>query len=143
LYESKVSRGYYGEEFDGVVLDESIFSPFLNNLITILSFNTSAAKIESLLKLEYGEVLPQFKDLDWELENVALNKIKFLQHQLDIAKKENAETPYPLDAITQPVLCLEHGDSYKLADGYHRLEKKLSEGEETTPILCGKKRYKF
>lgn len=133
-----VTGGYYGEEISDVTHDNH--AKFIQDLVNVLSLNSNTSKIEYLLNLEYGHIPEQYKNLDWETKDIAIDNINYIEQQMMLAGKDNTNNKYPLDAIQQAILCTENGAQFNLVDGYHRLNEKIAKKNKNTPAICGRKR---
>lgn len=113
----QVCRGYYGEEFDGVYLEE--FGGLINNVCLIID-KTNLEAIQFVLMAEYGHLLDcvksskiakvvsaNFEDL------VVTNKEYYKKLNKDIIEKYKDKEM--ILGIYQ-----KDGDKFKLIDGYHR-----------------------
>jgi hypothetical protein len=92
----------------------------------------STKAIELVLELEYGYVLDELKDKDWEIIDVPISSVK---------------TPYAkiynkiVDQYTgdEVILCQTLGNkSYRLIDGNHRFIKAKKINKEEVTILTTK-----
>jgi len=108
-----VVNGYYGEEINGVVLDdESLIEQFL-------ALNNPTEWVEFYLKQEYGYVLEDLKNLNWIIEKVDLKYIVVPNTYRKLNRKtvEKYCKQYKNDFLSCLTDC-----NYKLIDGYHRVQ---------------------
>lgn len=73
----KVRNGYYGQEIDGIVLNEQERILKTYQKFEKLTFNK---KVEYLLVLEYGYLLESLKDLNWKIIKVDKKDLSFGEH---------------------------------------------------------------
>jgi hypothetical protein len=131
--------GYYGEEIDSVKIKNS---HKLEELINIgLSINDLNKRIEYLLVLEYGYLLPELEKRDWELSEININDIiirneyhlnKVLQKDLEHYSNINYNN-------IKGIIILTENNKWKLIDGYHRISQVNS---GFIKVLKGVRNYK-
>ncbi|RDJ35190.1 MAG: hypothetical protein DWQ19_10220 [Crenarchaeota archaeon] len=126
-----VRPGYYGEEISGC---QFRWGELVDKQIeTALNFKTNRAKIEYILKLEYGHLLPEVQGKRWLIKKVDKNDVVFgqkLYHEkLDQSVIEKYQDyPFPRG------ICLFQDGKYRIIDGYHR----LAAGEDKVKIIWAK-----
>jgi hypothetical protein len=127
-----ISKGYYGEEIDAVSLENDTFYKSYNK---INSFNFSEAEsVELILELEYGYVLPELKNKNWEIKTINIDNITFNKYKhslLNVIEEYKKQDEFV-------VLCngIDGSDNYKLIDGYHRFAAAKSLELNKIKILC-------
>lgn len=114
-YEVNTVNGYYGEEIGNIDINSSNFE---KELLTFLKIKNNNNKIEYLLKLEYTEVLPEYKDKIWDTKTVPIDKIKVNEDY--IKRLKNEALGYLTNICDKTVLVKKEGGFYKLIDGYHK-----------------------
>lgn len=113
--------GYYGEEIEGIRFNEVISNKIesqLNQAFDLIDLNK---RIEYLLELEYGKVLPELKDKKFQLAVVNHSDIIFgSQSQREKVSKKNLEyySDKNYDLIRGVVV--KSDNKWRLIDGYHR-----------------------
>ncbi len=118
-WDVSVTGGYYGQEIGSVKL-ESINS-LQTSVDKVLSFNTLKEKIDYLLICEYGNLLPELKDKNYEIVDIPKDSIIFgSKSQLEKVSTEKLDhyDDKNYDGIRS--LVIENGTKYRLIDGYHR-----------------------
>lgn len=130
LWEVNKSGGYYGDEIDSVTLDIVTLSKVSNQCSKIFEFTTLRDKLLYVIELEYGFILDELKDCDFELIKIYKNHIDFKklnQNHIKNVKMEDLDH-YSIDNYDLP-RGIVRGDStgwvpmdnYKIVDGYHRI----------------------
>lgn len=116
-WEVRVRRGYYGQEIDGVYLENANkIEQEVNELLKL----SDTDKIKYVLKLEYGYILDVLENKDFEICEVERSSIIFGQEghykKLDkgmVEKYKDYELPRGI--------CIQDGEKYRVIDGYHRI----------------------
>ena len=130
LWEVNTSGGYYGDEIDSVTLDIVTLSKVSTQCSKIFEFTTLRDKLLYVIELEYGFILDELKDCDFELIKIYKNHIDFKklnQNHIKNVKMEDLDH-YSIDNYDLP-RGIVRGDStgwvpmdnYKIVDGYHRI----------------------
>jgi hypothetical protein len=117
-----VEAGYYGEEIGEVTLNEDLATKVDFRIEEVLSFETTSAKIEALLVLEYGYLLPELRGRCYNLTNIPKDDIVSQREHYVKLDREIVEsyTDYKLPrGIVVPVSTTPF--KYRLIDGYHRV----------------------
>jgi hypothetical protein len=83
IWSEKISLGYFGYELNGIFLDRYIYNKFIKNCEEALSYNSLDDKIRFLLKLEYGDVIDNLLDSEFELISISLSDI-----DIDVTSKD-------------------------------------------------------
>lgn len=126
-YEVYTSRGYYGDEVDDITIDDSILNKFNNDVLQLFTKNKTVDEIvKALLVIEYGSLLPKYKNLTFNIEQKLFSdfrtKINYNQKVLD-SIQENHVTNIP------SILGIYHQkdeNNYNIIDGYHRLHNMFN-----------------
>ena len=120
-WEVGVCNGYYGQEIDEVTLDSSVATKIedeINEALLIIDINK---RVEFLLKLEYGHILPDLNDRQYSVETIERDSVIFGsdEHYRKVNTK-NLEhySDKNYDGIRGVALVKK--DGYRLIDGYHR-----------------------
>lgn len=116
----KIVGGYYGQECNGISLDDitkNIAIKHINNLMS----QSDSQRVEYVLQLEYGYTLPILSGKTWKLLSVDRNNIIVGQEQYyDRKLMPLIVTKYVDHQFPIAVCVLENGGRYRLIDGYHR-----------------------
>ena len=112
--------GFYGEEIESVKISD----PKIVELINIaLSINDLNGRIEFLLGLEYGSLLPHLEKRDWELSEIDVNDIIIRsESHLESVLKKDLKHYEDYDGI-KGVVVLTNDNKWRLIDGYHRISR--------------------
>ena len=113
--------GYYGEEIQSVKISNSEKIVELINIA--LSINDLDGRIEFLLGLEYGSLLPILENRNWKLSEIDVNDIiiRNESHLESVLKKDLKHYDY-YDGI-KGVVILTENNNWLLVDGYHRISR--------------------
>ena len=123
-WEVDIDGGYYGEELGDICLEYHISKRLEDEIELALSIDDINSRIEYLLKLEYGYLLPELKGRSYEV--VTLNKEDIVFGSVNQYKKVSNEN---LDHYSDKKytgirgVVMEDGKKFKIIDGYHRLFK--------------------
>lgn len=113
--------GFYGEEIQSVKISNSEKIVELINIA--LSINDLNGRIEFLLGLEYGSLLPHLEKRNWELSEIDVNDIIIRnESHLESVLKKDLKHYEDYDGIKGLVILTE-SDKWSLVDGYHRISK--------------------
>jgi hypothetical protein len=119
VWDVRICPGYYGDEIDGVYLREGIASVVDTMIASVIYLQNDNFKVEELLRLEYGFLLPELEGRDWAVEKIDRQWIKYGNHdygkRLDPAAVGVYEDYKGIRGIVIP-----KDDGYRLIDGYHR-----------------------
>jgi hypothetical protein len=120
-WEVQVCGGYYGQEIDDIILEDSVAGKIENELDKAFDIIDLTSRIEYLLKLEYGEILPALQDRKYSIETVERDSIIFGSD--DHYRKVNTKS---LDHYSDKNytgirgIALVKDGRFRLIDGYHR-----------------------
>ena len=120
-WEVAVCPGYYGEEIDDVTLDSSVARKIENEINEALSIIELNKRVEYLLKLEYGHILPELENRQYSVESIERDSVIFGsdEHYRKVnAKSLEHYSDKNYDGIRG--IALIKKDGYRLIDGYHR-----------------------
>ena len=132
-YEFEISPGYYGEEMDGVHLNNQVASAINKMVAEILFLKSDDAKVESVLRMEYGHLLPVLEGRSWTVEVIEKDEIRYGNDEYRKKLSPTACEMYKdYDGIRGVVIPKD--DGYRLIDGYHR----CSQASGTISILVGR-----
>lgn len=117
-----VSGGYYGQELDGVFLHSRIASKLEEQINYALSLDTIRGRVEYLLYLEYGSILPTLEKCEYEVKVINKSDIHFgsEKHLKNVSKEDlHHYNDRNYDGIRGIVKF--QGGLWRLIDGYHRV----------------------
>ena len=121
-WDLKIGSGYYGEEIDGIYINNPEVSEWLSKLKYA---KTNEEKLFIALECEYGYILDELKNKEWKFEKIDKNKLIIGQreHYKKLDKKivENYKN-YPYASG----VCIIKDEGFKLIDGYHRVTANCS-----------------
>lgn len=140
----RIEPGYYGEEFMGCSIQQSIRDQLIVDLNTILPLSPEN-QIRWVLRQEYGYLLPILENCTFRYRLIPRDRIKYgSQNQYTRAITENLDhyRDYPLPRC----ICRQETDgTYWIVDGYHRFLATLPGSDKikvylivppsTTPVL--------
>ena len=120
-WEVQVCWGYYGQEIDNIILKESIAIKIEDQIDKAFDIINLTKRIEYLLMLEYGEILPALQGLKYSIEMVERDSIIFGSDEH--YRKVNTESiDYYSDKNYTGIrgIALVKDGRFRLIDGYHR-----------------------
>ena len=120
-WEVQVCGGYYGQEIDDIILEDSIATKIENQLSAAFDITDLTKRIEYLLTLEYGYILPELKDCKYEVDTVLRDKVIF-GSEGQYRKVATEKLPHYSDKNYDSFrgIVIPKSDQYRLIDGYHR-----------------------
>ena len=120
-WEVQVCGGYYGEEIDDVILEDSLAQQIENQLEEAFNITNLSLRMEYLLQLEYGYILPDIKGKKYEITHIERDKVIFGSDN-QYNKVASEELPHYSDKIYNSFrgIVIQKGDQYRIIDGYHR-----------------------
>lgn len=124
LWDINVCSGYYGEEIENVKLIQTVANKLQNQLQEALSINSFTERMEYLLLLEYGKILPELEDCLYEITEVKKedlilgsdSNLKAVKDEMVINGLKHYEEYNGIKAVVIP-----NGDKFRVIDGYHRI----------------------
>ena len=120
-WEINVCGGYYGQEIDNIILEDSIARKLEEQIDEALSIIELTTRVEYLLKLEYGHILPSLQNCQYSVETIERDKIIFGNN--NHYKKVNLKNiDHYSDNNYNSIrgIVLKKDEEYRLIDGYHR-----------------------
>ena len=133
----EVRQGYYGQEVDGVRLDWQIAKAATDHIKRILAFRNDALRMEHILKLEYGYLLPSLQKKAWTIRQIPRNDVVIGQDD-HYYRKLNRKLVEGYQDHTFPVaVCAVIDGVYRLIDGYHRFSSTEGKRKVTVVIAEG------
>ena len=120
-WEVQVCGGYYGQEIDDIILEDSVAQKIENQINEALSIIDLTSRIEYLLKLEYGNILPALQGRQYSLETVERDSIIFGSDE-HYRKVNTKNLDHYSDKNYQGIrgIALVKDGKFRLIDGYHR-----------------------
>jgi len=120
-WEVQVCGGYYGQEIDDVLLENSVAQKIEDQINEALSIIDLTSRIEYLLMLEYGSILPALQGRQYSIETVERDSIIFGsdEHYRKVNTK-NLQHYSDKNYTGIRGIALVKDDKYRLIDGYHR-----------------------
>jgi hypothetical protein len=146
LWEVNTTSGYYGDEIDGVHLDKPVLSKIESECQKLFELVSLSDKLRYVIELEYGYVLDDLQDCEFELISIYKNYIDFKklnQNHIKMVKMEDLDH-YSIDNYDLP-RGIVRGDSsgwvpvdnYKIVDGFHRII--AAPDKKSFQVFCVKK----
>ena len=120
-WEVQVCGGYYGQEIDDVILDDSIAKKIEDQLDKAFSIIDLSERVEYLLMLEYGKILPELENRQYSIETVERDSIIFGSDE-HYRKVNTKNLEHYSDKVYNGIrgIALVKDDRFRLIDGYHR-----------------------
>ena len=117
----QVCGGYYGQEIDDVILEDSVAQKIENQLEEAFNIIGLTERIEYLLMLEYGKILPELKGRKYSIETHERDSIIFGSDE-HYRKVNTKSLDHYSDKNYTGIrgVALSKGDKLRLIDGYHR-----------------------
>lgn len=118
----EVSGGYYGQEIEAVYLKEHLADEIEDLMHQAFALGTLKEKVEFLLKLEYGKVLPELKGCRYEYETIEISEVIFgSEGHLKQVKKKALD--FYSDRSYRGIrgIVKRSGGKLRVIDGYHRI----------------------
>lgn len=115
---------YFSQEVSAVTLCPGI-ADSLNKCLLYMNTLSNSRKIEYMLELEYGKVLPELVNGNWLVTNIPMDKLYYTNPKLHEESAVKGPISY-LDNYRLPrALCVcdktSSGFHYRVIDGYSRL----------------------
>jgi len=118
----EVDGGYYGQEVGDVTIKESIADKIEEELWIVFSLATLKEKIEYLLKVEYGKILPEIADANYESIVIDKDDIIFgVENHLKKVMKKDLDFYSDKKYNGIRGIVKKSGDKWRVIDGYHRI----------------------
>ena len=138
VWKSCITDDYYSQEVLSIVLKNEIavrLDHHLNRMILL----SDSKKIEMMLEIEYGKVLPTVQDKEWKITN--LNDIDdlYFSNRSHYDKCMENDLSYLKDYKLPRALCIKtqrKTGQYRVIDGYHRLCSAIKEKKAFLVIYC-------
>ena len=118
----EVEGGYYGQEAGNVTIKESIADKIDEELWTVFSLPSLKEKIEYLLNVEYGKVLPELSNCNYESIVIDKDNIVFgVEKHLNKVMKKDLDFYADKNYNGIRGIVVKSGDKWRIVDGYHRI----------------------
>jgi hypothetical protein len=117
-------NGYYGDEVDKIQLNDDIFKKVNEDISSLLNKDTIEDKINYILQMEYGYILPELNNKKYTEILVDINDIDFRnKNHYNSVLSKNVE--YYMDNRYNLIkgICFFDNGKWRVIDGYHRLSK--------------------
>lgn len=120
-WETDFGAGYYGDEVYSIKLTKSKSNILSQKIEDLFSLQSLKEKCEFILKEEYGYLLDNIKDKNYQIFEVSLSDIVFGQENYQ--KKIDKNLDFYLDQNYSLIkgVCLKDNNKWRVIDGYHRL----------------------
>lgn len=121
-WDIEIEAGYYGQETGDVTIKESIADKIEEELLTVFSLPTLKEKIEYLLKVEYGKVLPELSNCSYESIVIDKDDVVFgVEKHLNKVMKKDLDFYADRNYSGIRGIVVKSGDKWRIVDGYHRI----------------------
>ena len=118
----EVEGGYYGQEAGNVTIKESIADKIDEELWTVFSLPSLKEKIEYLLNVEYGKVLPELSNCSYESIVIDKDEVVFgVENHLNKVMKKDLDFYSDKNYSGIRGIVVKSGDKWRIVDGYHRI----------------------
>ena len=118
----EVEGGYYGQEAGNVTIKESIADKIDEELWTVFSLPSLKEKIEYLLNVEYGKVLPELSNCNYESIVIDKDEVVFgVENHLNKVMKKDLDFYSDKNYSGIRGIVVKSGDKWRIVDGYHRI----------------------
>ena len=145
----EVQGGYYGQEIGDVIINDDLAKKLEEEIFEALSIDSLTERVEYLLNLEYGLILPELQDSLYEIVDLEKDDLHFgsISNKKSTLKEiENSSTKtygyfyddrnYGKDSFKGIVI--EKDGKYRVIDGYHRC---LASERKYLKVLISRKIY--
>lgn len=123
-WEVNTCGGYYGQEIGDVTIDASLLFKINEQCDKFFQLETLSEKLRYVLELEYGFLLDDVKDCEFELISIYKNHIDFKklnQNHINNVKMEDLRHYAPSEYDLPRGIVRGEIDNYKIIDGFHRI----------------------
>ena len=118
----EVEGGYYGQEVNDVRIKESIADKIEEELLIVFSLPSLKEKIEYLLKVEYGKILPELSNCNYESIVIDKDDVIFgVEKHLNKVMKKDLDFYADKNYNGIRGIVVKSGDKWRIVDGYHRI----------------------
>ena len=121
-WDIEVDGGYYGQEAGNVTIKETIADKIDEELWTVFSLPSLKEKIEYLLNVEYGKVLPELSNCNYESIVIDKDDVIFgVEKHLNKVMKKDLDFYSDKNYSGLRGIVVKSGDKWRIVDGYHRI----------------------
>lgn len=121
-WDIEIESGYYGQETGDVTIKKSIADKIEEELLTVFALPTLKEKIEYLLKVEYGKVLPELSNCSYESIVIDKEDVIFgVEKHLNKVMKKDLDFYSDKNYSGIRGIVVKSGDKWRIVDGYHRI----------------------
>ena len=121
-WDIEVEGGYYGQEAGNVTIKETIADKIDEELWTVFSLPSLKEKIEYLLNVEYGKVLPELSNCNYESIVIDKDDVVFgVEKHLNKVMKKDLDFYSDKNYSGIRGIVVKSGDKWRIVDGYHRI----------------------
>ena len=118
----EIEGGYYGQETGDVTIKEAIADKIEAELWLVFALPTLKEKIEYLLKVEYGKVLPELSNCNYESIVIDKEDVIFgVEKHLNKVMKKDLDFYSDKNYSGIRGIVVKSGDKWRIVDGYHRI----------------------
>jgi hypothetical protein len=134
IWNIDICGGYYGDEIGNITLDSNIASKIEKDINQVLLLSKFRDKVRFILNNEYGYILPEIEESDYEFTTINMSDVVFGSdaHYRKI-QQENLDHYYPISYNGIRGIVVKHGDKYRIIDGYHRIYARMI-GKDKNPL---------
>ena len=121
-WDIEVESGYYGQEAGDVKIKESVADKIEEELYIVFSLPSLKEKIEYLLKIEYGKVLPELSNCSYESITIDKDDVVFGTEK-HLGKVMKKDLDFYSDKNYNGIrgIVVKSGEKWRIIDGYHRI----------------------
>jgi hypothetical protein len=116
------SDGYYGDELNSGKINQPLFNQICSQIGEVINFDKLKDKINYVLSLEYGHLLEELIDKEYEIITVSKSDLVFGQdkhYNKVLIEDKRYYNDYP-NHIPHGICHFKNG-KWRVIDGYHRL----------------------
>ncbi len=125
---------YYSEEISSIIVKKETASKIETSLNHISNLSDNK-KLEAMLLLEHGRILPTVKNKLWSISSIKAQDLIFSNKVL-LEKCQNSDLSYLKSYNLPRGLCIKEGSKYRVIDGYHRLCPYVNKDKKVLVIFC-------
>ncbi len=126
-YDIKICKGFYGEEIESINIKPGIATKISEKIEEVLSLESIKERIEALLIMEYGYLIPEMDDKEYEIIEIDKSDIHFGNRE-HYNKVKNKSLEFYSNKNYDGIRGVVHfdGDKYRVIDGYHRIHTTIN-----------------
>lgn len=118
----EIIGGYYGEEIGDITIKGPISDEIEKEFWNVFALNSLKEKVEYLLKLEYGKILPELSNSNYESMVIDKSDIIFgSKGHINQVSKKNLDFYSDRNYSGIRGIVIKSGDKWRVIDGYHRI----------------------